>query len=226
MTLPAGYNLVYGGEADRRQEAVGRLMASVGVLGTMMIATLVLSFGSFRLAGVIVFVGAMAVGLALLAIELFGFPFGFIAIVATMGLVGVAINDTIVVLSSIHNDPEARSGNTGRIAEIVVHETRHVLATTLTTMAGFSPLMLGGGDFWPPLAVAIGGGVIGATLLALVFVPSLYVVLCRGFRPKPVVEHGKHGGDKDRRADVRSKSRKVDGTRSMHGSGATAHSWP
>ena len=47
-------------------------------------------------------------------------------------------------------------------------------------MAGFAPLVLGGGGFWPPLAVAIAGGVGGATILALYFVPSAYVlVMCR-----------------------------------------------
>lgn len=46
-----------------------------------------------------------------------------------------------------------------------------------TTMIGFVPLLLGGGKFWPPLAVAIAGGVGGATLLALLLVPSAYLLL-------------------------------------------------
>ncbi len=52
--------------------------------------------------------------------------------------------------------------------------TRHVVATTLTTIAGFTPLIVDGGQFWPPLAIAIAGGVSGATLLALFFVPAIY----------------------------------------------------
>ncbi|MCA9110477.1 MAG: efflux RND transporter permease subunit, partial [Planctomycetaceae bacterium] len=55
--------------------------------------------------------------------------------------------------------------------------TRHVVTTTITTIAGFLPLIMSGGTFWPPLAVTIAGGVGGATFLALYFVPSSYLLL-------------------------------------------------
>ena len=58
-----------------------------------------------------------------------------------------------------------------------MHNSRHVLATTITTVAGFMPLLVAGGGFWPPLAIAIAGGVFGATLLALYFVPAAYLLL-------------------------------------------------
>jgi len=98
-----------------------------------------------------------------------------------MGLVGVAINDSIVVLAALREDPLAREGDPAAVRDVVLRSTRHVLATTLTTVAGFLPLMLGGGGFWPPLATSIAGGVSGATILAIFFVPSGYVlVMCRG----------------------------------------------
>ena len=97
-----------------------------------------------------------------------------------MGLIGVAINDTIVVLAAIREDSAARPGDPDAVASVVHKSTRHVLATTLTTIAGFIPLMVDGGGFWPPLATAIAGGVSGATLLALFFGPCCYVLLmCR-----------------------------------------------
>ena len=181
VELPNGYRLVYAGEASKRDEAVGNLMSSVGVLLVLMIATLVLSFSSYRMAAIIGVVAVLAVGLSLGALAIFGYPFGFMAIVGTMGLIGVAINDTIVVLAAIREDELARSGDPEAIADVVLRSTRHVLATTLTTIAGFIPLMLSGGGFWPPLATAIAGGVSGATILALFFGPSCYVLLmCRG----------------------------------------------
>ncbi len=57
--------------------------------------------------------------------------------------------------------------------------TRHVFSTTVTTIAGFFPLILAGGGFWPPLAIAIASGVAGATILALYFVPAVYVLMNR-----------------------------------------------
>ena len=53
--------------------------------------------------------------------------------------------------------------------------SRHVVSTTLTTIGGFLPLLLfTGGDFWPPLAIVLAGGISGATILALFAVPTLY----------------------------------------------------
>lgn len=174
--LPPGYRFRYAGEASKRDEAVGNLMSSVGVLLVLMVATLVLSFSSYRIAAVIGAVALLSVGLSLGALTVFGYPFGFMAIVGTMGLIGVAINDTIVVLAAIRENELARQGDLDELCRVVVKSTRHVLATTLTTIAGFIPLLVQGGGFWPPLATAIAGGVSGATILALFFGPSCYVL--------------------------------------------------
>lgn len=174
--MPPGYELKYGGEAAQRDDAVGNLLASVGVLAVMMVAALVLSFRSFRLAVLIGVVAFLAVGLGLGSLWVFGFPFGFMAIIGTMGLVGVAINDSIVVLAAIQEDEAARNGDLEAIREVVVRASRHVIATSLTTIAGFLPLIVAGGGFWPPLAVTIAGGVGGATILALIFMPACYLI--------------------------------------------------
>ncbi len=175
--LPFGYEIKFGGEAAKRDEAVGNLFSFVGILGVLMMATLVLSFGSFRMAGIVASVAMLSVGLGMGALWIFGFPFGFMAIVGTMGLIGVAINDSIVVLAAIKEDDQARRGDPEAIRHVVMHASRHIVSTSLTTMAGFAPLILGGGGFWPPLAITIAGGVMGATILALYYVPSLYILL-------------------------------------------------
>lgn len=178
--LPPGYRLEWGGEASKRDDAVGNLMANVGVLMVLMVATLVLSFSSFRVAGLVGAVGILSIGLGLGMLWLFGFPFGFMAIVGSMGLAGVAINDAIVVLAELRANPQARKGDRVVVRDVVLRSTRHVVATSLTTVAGFIPLVLAGGGFWPPLAITIAGGVGGATLLALYFIPSAYIlVMCR-----------------------------------------------
>jgi multidrug efflux pump subunit AcrB len=188
--MPPGYRMEFGGEASKRDDAVGNLFSSVGILIVLMIATLVLSFGSFRMTGIIGGVAVLAVGLGLGSLWLFGYPFGFMAIIGTMGLIGVAINDSIVVLAALREDERARIGDVDGIVEVVNHATRHVLSTTMTTVAGFLPLILAGGQFWPPLAVAISGGVAGATAIALLSVPAAYrMAMCReSLRGKTVSE--------------------------------------
>lgn len=185
QTIPESYQISIGGEAAERDSAVGNLMASVSLLLVLMVATLVLSFGSFRLAAIIGVVGLFSIGLGLLPLWIAGYPFGFMAIVGTMGLVGVAINDSIVVLAALEDDGDARSGDREAIVRVVSHSTRHVLTTTFTTVFGFIPLLLQGGGFWPPLALAVAGGVAASTVLALTFVPAVYALLRR-----PCCEHG------------------------------------
>ena len=189
LNLPAGYEMEFGGEFAERNEAVGKLSASLGVLVVVMAATLVLSFGSFRLAAIIAVVAGMSGGLGFGSLWLFGYPFGFMAIVGTMGLIGVAINDSIVVLAALRDDERARTGDRSAVREVVIRSSRHIFATTFTTIAGFLPLIIEGGGFWPPLAITIAGGVTGATLLALVFVPSSYLLVNTAKQPADQPEH-------------------------------------
>ncbi|ASC73500.1 Nodulation protein NolG [Halomicronema hongdechloris C2206] len=177
LELPPGYRYEYGGEAEERSSAINRLLAPVAVLAVILVATLVLSLQSFRLAAIMGMVAIASFGLGPLAVWLFGYPFGFNPIIGTVGLIGVAINDSIVVLTALKQDPEASQGRRQAVQRVVLRETRHVLTTTFTTMIGFVPLLLGGGKFWPPLAVAIAGGIGGATLLALLLVPSVYLLM-------------------------------------------------
>lgn len=174
FNLPEGYELQIGGENEKRTEAVGTLLANAIVLFSIMLLVLVAVTGSFRLAFVVASVGGLAIGLGPLALYLFAFPFGFMAIVGTMGLVGVAINDSIVVLAAISANEKLPLEQQQTLPDVVLGCTRHILATTLTTIVGFLPLVIDGGKFWPPLAIVIAAGVGGATLLALYFTPSLY----------------------------------------------------
>ncbi|MDJ0788397.1 MAG: efflux RND transporter permease subunit [Myxococcota bacterium] len=179
IELPAGYRIEFGGEDEQRSQAVSNLMAFALPLFVVMVGAIVLSFNSFRLAGVIFAVAVLGVGLALFGVWLFGHPLGFIAIVGTMGLVGLAINDAIVVLAALRESPEAARADVDGTIDVVCGATRHILATTFTTMGGFFPLIAFGGRFWPPMATAIAGGVAGASILALYFVPSVYIAIRR-----------------------------------------------
>lgn len=177
--LPSGYELSFGGEVAQRSHAVNQLIANAPLLLALMVLTLVGALGSFRQAFIVAIVGGLSIGLAGLALTLFGYPLGFMAIVGTMGLVGVAINDSIVVLAAISESAGDARNDRAALVKTVSGCTRHIVATTLTTIAGFTPLILSGGGFWPPLAVTIAAGVAGATLMALYLVPSLYLLICR-----------------------------------------------
>jgi multidrug efflux pump subunit AcrA (membrane-fusion protein) len=90
------------------------------------------------------------------------------------------------MLAALRENPAARNGDVDAVRDVVVRSTRHVIATTLTTIAGFIPLLVDGGAFWPPLAVSVAGGGAGATILALYFVPAAWILMRR--QPKPEVQ--------------------------------------
>ncbi|MFQ3614868.1 MAG: efflux RND transporter permease subunit [Cyanobacteriota bacterium] len=177
--LPPGYRYEFGGEAEQQDTAMGNLLLFLPLLLLGMVIALVLSLGSFRLAAIIGVVAISSIGMAMLSLKFFGSVLGFMAIVGTMGLIGIAINDSIVVLSAFGEDPEAKVGDPRAVQRVVIKATRHVLTTTATTIIGFVPLLLEGDPFWMPLSLAISGGMAGATLMALYFVPAAYVLIKR-----------------------------------------------
>lgn len=183
LDLPAGYRLEIGGESEEQADSVGALAAYLPIILVGIIATLILSFQSIRIAGLITVIGVMSIGTGLFALVLSGYPLGFNPILGTAGLMGVAINGSIVVLAAIQASPDARAGDPAALADAAMSCSRHILSTTLTTIGGFLPLILGGGLFWPPLAVVIAGGVGFSVLLGLVMTPALYRVVM-WYRPK------------------------------------------
>jgi multidrug efflux pump subunit AcrB len=183
LAMPAGYRLEFGGEAEERNAAVEQLLAHVDLLVVLIATVLVLLFRSFRLALVVGAVGALSLPLAFLALGLTGYPVGLVALVGALGMVGVAINDSIVVLAAIRNNDEALRGDASAVARVVFDETRHVLTTSLTTAIGFLPLAFLGGELWKPMAVVMVLGMSGATIIALTFVPCAYALLVRSLLP-------------------------------------------
>lgn len=179
FVMPPGYRLELGGDAEARSDAIGNLLASVGLIVVAAISVVVLSFNSFRLSLIVFMVVPLSMGLGMLSLTVFQFPFGFQPIVALMGLMGVAINAAIIILSGLKNSDSALSGDTSAIHQGVMETSRHITSTTLTTFMGFLPLILSGGGFWPPFATAIAGGVLLSTVVSFFFVPQMFLLLSR-----------------------------------------------
>jgi multidrug efflux pump subunit AcrB len=179
LRLPPGYRLEVGGESAERDTAVGNLMANVGLIVVLLVITVVLSFNSFRLSAIVFGVAGLSAGLGLLTVWAFGYPFGFQVIVGLMGLMGLAINAAIVIMAELKSDPVAVRGDVEAIASGVQNCTRHIGSTTLTTLGGFMPLILDGGGFWPPFALAIAGGTVLASVLSFIGVPAAFRLFAR-----------------------------------------------
>ncbi len=179
IDLPPGTRLSLGGESEARSEAITNLVSSFGLIIMLMITTIVLTFNSFRLSAVVFAVAALSSGLGILCLAIFDYPFGFQPIIALIGLMGVAINAAIIILSALRRDPDAVAGNVDAIRDTVMEASRHITSTTLTTFGGFLPLILSVGGFWPPFATAIAGGVLLSTIVSFFFVPQIFLLITR-----------------------------------------------
>ena len=179
LELPPGYRLEVGGDADARDEVIRNLLGAMGLIVVLTIASIVMTFGSYRLSAITFVVAILSMGLSLLALALFRYPFGIQAVIGVIGSIGVSINAAIIIITALQADACALRGDAERIAELVMAQGRHIVSTTLTTFGGFVPLILAGGGFWPPFAMSIAGGVLLSTVVSFYFVPPAFALLAR-----------------------------------------------
>ncbi len=184
--LPPGFRMEFGGTVDQEAEMRTDLLAPLPMLLVFIVAALILTFRSVLLAGILGLVAIMSVGMAILSTWWLGLPISFNTFMGTFGLIGVALNDSIVVIAAIRSHPKAAAGEIGGLVTAVSESTRHVIATTLTTIGGFLPLIvIVGGDFWPSMSIVLAGGIVGASIMALLLIPALYRWLRRWVAVRP-----------------------------------------
>jgi multidrug efflux pump subunit AcrB len=110
FTLPAGYRLDIGGDSDARSSTLNNLLAPLGLIVTLSIAVVVMTFRSFRLATVALVVSGLSAGLSMLSLAIFDFPFGINAIIGLIGSIGVSINAALIIMTALQEDAEASAG--------------------------------------------------------------------------------------------------------------------
>ena len=173
--LPPGYILEVGGEADARGKSQSNIFSSAILFFVLIIVALVSALNSFRQAGLILSVALWCTGLAFLGLTFGQANFGFIGLVGAIGLAGLSINDSIVVLSHIKESNANSPINKNELVEVIIRSTRHVVTTSATTIGGFMPLLITS-IFFQPLAWAMAGGVIGSAIIALFYIPACYAI--------------------------------------------------
>ncbi len=177
-----GMEITFGGEEQDTQEAMTSLYIALILALVGVYFILVILFNSFIQPFLVMITIPFSLSGVIVAFYLHNMPFSFVALIGMIGLCGVVVNDSLVMITFLNN--KAKEGNTTifDFAEAAKHRLRPIILTSSTTAAGLFPTAYGfGGDnaLIVPMIMAIAWGLIFATLLTLVLLPSLYLVLLR-----------------------------------------------
>ena len=174
--LPPGYSIIVGGEAESRGQSQSQIYSSAIIYLLLITFGLVFALNSFRQTLLILSVAIFSIGLSFLGLKFGQQNYGFIGTVGALGLIGLSINDSIIVLSHIKEKANQVSMTKSDLIEVVIRSTRHIITTSLTTLGGFLPLIFAN-IFFRPLAWAMSIGVLGATMTALLYIPAMFILL-------------------------------------------------
>lgn len=177
LDLPAGVRVDVGGAAEESAKANAALVAVFPVMVGAMLLLLMVQLQN--LPRVLLVLATMPLGVigavaALLAADA---PFGFVALLGVIALGGMIMRNTIILVDQVRQDQEAGLALREAIIESTVRRSRPVVLTALAAALAFVPLSFN--VFWGPMALAMIGGLVVATVLTLLFLPALYALAFR-----------------------------------------------
>ncbi len=179
---PAGYDYNFAGEKDEKKTYENMLIAFCAAV-LLVYAVLSLLFDSLLYPGIILSTVLFSLVGVFFGFMLCGIPFSFSASIGIVALVGIVVNDAIILVETMRT--HSRSGKDVFSAAKLgaADRLRPVVSTTVTNFAGLTPLALSDPG-WAPLCQAIIFGEVTATLGAVLLIPALYVLFSRGERKK------------------------------------------
>jgi multidrug efflux pump subunit AcrB len=173
--LPAGYEIQLGGIAEESAESRASVIAVVPAMLIIMLTVLMFQLQSFsRLAMVVAILPLGIIGVVL-ALLLFNQPLGFVAILGILALLGMIAKNAVILIVQIEQDRAEGLALREAVMAAAASRLRPMLLTALSTVLGMVPIAPT--VFWGPMAFAIMGGLLVATLLTLVVLPVLYITM-------------------------------------------------
>jgi multidrug efflux pump subunit AcrB len=175
--LPSDYEYKFTGELESREESFGG-MARASIIALIAIfAVLVLQFRSFSQPLIIFSAFPLAMIGSVLALFITGYSFSFTAFIGLISLIGIVVNNSIILVDYINKLIAQGMDPISAIKEAGETRFTPIVLTTLTTIGGLLPLTLRGGTLWAPMGWTIIGGLFVSTFMSLLVVPVLYRLL-------------------------------------------------
>ncbi|MHC2300255.1 efflux RND transporter permease subunit [Rhizobium mongolense] len=180
-SLPAGYKIEIQGGAEDAAESQASIAAKAPIMLVVIVLLLMAQLQHFGKAMLVLATGPLGIIGASAALLISGAPFGFVAILGVIALLGIIIRNSIILVDQIDQDIKAGMHRQEAIVGAAVRRFRPIMLTALTAVLALIPISRG--VFWGPLAYAMMGGILVATVLTILVLPAGYALFF-GREPK------------------------------------------
>jgi len=170
--LPSGYLIEVGGTVEESARGQNSVNAGMPLFLAVVMTLLMIQLKSLSRATIVLLTAPLGLIGVVLFLLLFNKPFGFVAMLGTIALSGMIMRNSLILIDQIEQDRQAGHPTWEAIIEATVRRFRPIILTALAAVLAMIPLSRS--IFFGPMAVAIMGGLIVATLLTLFFLPALY----------------------------------------------------
>ena len=197
QTLATGYRIELQGaveEADKSQTSINEKMP---VMLLVILVLLMIQLQHFGKTMMVLATGPLGLIGAAAALLLFQAAFGFVAILGVIALAGIIMRNSVILVDQIEQDIKAGHDVYTAIVESAVRRFRPITLTAAA--AGLAMIPLAEEVFWAPMAIAMMGGLVAATILTLTFLPALYALAFRAPRRAPERTSDRPGAEEDSR---------------------------
>jgi multidrug efflux pump subunit AcrB len=181
--LPKSYTIETGGLFEESQISQGSVFAVIPLMIVLMLLATMVMLVSFR--RMLMVVAILPLGLigVVMSLLLFNRPLGFVAILGVLALIGMIAKNTLILIVSIEEDRATGLAVHDAVVTCATNRLRPMMLTAVSTVLGLLPIAPT--VFWGPMAFAIMGGLLVATLLTLVFLPALYMAVLGNDKTSP-----------------------------------------
>ncbi|CAN7400064.1 efflux RND transporter permease subunit [Variovorax paradoxus] len=172
-----GYRIEVAGAVEESSKGSASIVAGVPIMLFLVFTLLMLQLHSFSRSLLVFITGPMGIAGVAGALLLLNRPFGFVALLGVIALMGMIQRNAVILIDQIESDREAGVPAWDAIVESAVRRLRPIVLTAAAAVLAMIPLSRS--VFWGPMAVAIMGGLIVATVLTLLALPAMYAAAFR-----------------------------------------------
>ena len=180
QSMPPGYEIRIAGALEESSKGQGSIAAGVPVMLFIIFTLLMLQLQSFSRALLVFLTGPLGIIGVVVALMVSGRPFGFVALLGVIALMGMIMRNSVILIDQIESDRARGMPAWTAIVEAAVRRFRPIVLTAAAAVLAMIPLSRS--VFWGPMAVAIMGGLVVATALTLLALPAMYAAW---FRVRP-----------------------------------------